>query len=113
MAKSAAQVAWNHTDHEIAGVKVHVQRAGKGPPVLVLHHDFGFPTTPAFLDGLAAKHDVIVPTHPGWGNRQRPEWMRSVRDIAAMYRLMLAGPRRRQGLDGRPRIRRLDCGGDG
>jgi pimeloyl-ACP methyl ester carboxylesterase len=88
---TAGQVAWKQSEHEIAGVKLQVRRAGKGPPVLVLHHDFGMPETSAFLDALAAKHDVIVPTHPGWGQSQRPEWMRSVRDMAAMYRMLLPG----------------------
>lgn len=91
MAKTQAQIAWNHSDHEIAGVKVHVQRAGKGKPVLVLSHDFGLSDDRTFLDGLAARYDVIVPTHPGWGTSQRPEWMRSVRDIAAIYGQLLEG----------------------
>ena len=91
MAKAAGPVSWTQTEHEIAGVKVQVKRGGKGSPVLVLHHDFGMPDSSPFLDGLAAKHDVIVPTHPGWGNSQRPEWMRSVRDVAAMYRMLLPG----------------------
>ncbi len=89
MAKAAGQIAWKQSGHEIAGVKLQVRRAGKGAPVLVLHHDFGMPEKSPFLDALAAKYDVIVPTHPGWGHSQRPEWMRSVRDIAAMYRMVL------------------------
>lgn len=89
MTKSAEQISWKQNEHEIAGVKVQVRRAGKGQPLLVLHHDFGMPEKSPFLDGLAATYDVIVPTHPGWGNSQRPEWMRSVRDIAAMYRMLL------------------------
>ena len=41
---------------------------------------------------MAAQYQVIIPTHPGWGlNSERPEWMRSVRDIAAMYRMYLTG----------------------
>jgi pimeloyl-ACP methyl ester carboxylesterase len=33
---------------------------------------------------------VIVPHHPGWGRSPRPEWIRSVRDLAAIYRGLLA-----------------------
>ena len=91
MAKAADKVTWTHREHDIAGVQVQVRRAGEGAPVLVLHHDFGMPATSAFLDALAAKYDVIVPNHPGWGQSQRPEWMRSVRDVAAMYRMLLPG----------------------
>jgi pimeloyl-ACP methyl ester carboxylesterase len=89
MAKVADKVTWDLTEHEIAGVKIQVRRAGKGAPVLVLHHDFGMPARSAFLDALAASHHVMVPNHPGWGQSQRPEWMRSVRDVAAMYRMLL------------------------
>ena len=89
MAKSTERVSWTRSEHEVAGVKVQVKRAGKGAPLLVLHHDFGMPENSPFLDGLAARYDVIVPTHPGWEQSQRPEWMRSVRDIAAMYRMLL------------------------
>jgi len=31
-----------------------------------------------------------VPHHPGWGRSPRPEWIRSVRDLAAIYRGLLA-----------------------
>ena len=91
MAKAVGQISWKHSEHEIAGVTLQVRRAGKGAPILVLHHDFGMPAKSPFLDAIAAKYDVIVPTHPGWGHSQRPEWMRSVRDIAAMYRMLLPG----------------------
>ena len=33
---------------------------------------------------------MIVPHHPGWGRSPRPEWIRSVRDLAAIYRGLLA-----------------------
>lgn len=91
-AGAMAGLVLTETQHEIAGIKLQVRRGGKAgaSPVLVLHHDFGMPAASPFLDGLAAHHDVIVPTHPGWGNSQRPEWMRSVRDVAAMYRMLLA-----------------------
>ena len=42
-----------------------------------------------FYDQLAAHYDVLVPEHPGYGESERPEWMRSVRDLSAMYQLML------------------------
>jgi pimeloyl-ACP methyl ester carboxylesterase len=90
-AKAVGTVNWTELEHEVAGTRLQVRRAGKGAPLVVLHHDFGMPAKSAFLDGLAAKYDVIVPNHPGWGSSQRPEWMRSVRDIAAMYRMLLLG----------------------
>lgn len=83
-------VAWTDTVKEIAGLKLHLSRAGRGAPVLVLHHDIGTPDTLPFYDALAAQYDVLVPHHPGWGKSERPQWMRHPRDIAAIYAWLLA-----------------------
>ena len=85
-----AGVAWTSSTVEFAGCKLHLSRAGSGRPVLVLHHDIGTPDRLPFYDALAAKYDVLVPHHPGYGRSERPEWMRSVRDIAVVYRGLLA-----------------------
>ena len=76
---------------EVAGVKMHLSRAGSGKKILVLHHDFGAPDRLAFYDELAENFEVLVPHHPGWGKSvERPAWLRSPRDIAAIYSWMLA-----------------------
>ena len=36
------------------------------------------------------QYDVLVPHHPGYSRSERPEWMRSVRDIAVIYRGLLS-----------------------
>ena len=78
-----AKVEWTDSTYDLAGTKLHVSRAGKGKPVLVLHHETGTLDHLPFYDLLAARYDVIVPHHPGYSRSARPEWMRSVRDIAA------------------------------
>lgn len=83
-------VAWNETKQDIAGLKLHLMRGGSGPAVLVLHHDTGTPDRLPFYDALAARFDVLVPHHPGWGKSERPQWMRHPRDIAAVYGWLLA-----------------------
>jgi pimeloyl-ACP methyl ester carboxylesterase len=81
---------WTESGVDCAGCKLHLGRAGKGAPVLVLHHDSGTLPRLPFYDALAAKYDVLVPHHPGYGRSERPEWMRSARDIAVTYRGMLS-----------------------
>ena len=85
-----AGVAWTDSATEFAGLKLHLSRAGSGKPALVLHHDIGTPDRLPFYDALAARYDVLVPHHPGFGRSERPEWMRSVRDIAVVYRGLLS-----------------------
>jgi len=81
---------WNAQDVELGEVKLHLMRAGRGRPVLVLHHDIGTLEQLPFYDALAEKFDVIVPRHPGFGVQERPQWLRHPRDLAALYQWLLA-----------------------
>jgi pimeloyl-ACP methyl ester carboxylesterase len=85
-----AGVNWTDSTIEAAGTKVHVSRAGRGRPLLVLHHETGTLDRLPFYDALAAQYDVLVPHHPGYSRSPRPDWMRSVRDIAVVYRSLLS-----------------------
>jgi pimeloyl-ACP methyl ester carboxylesterase len=81
---------WAERQVEIAGIKLHLARAGRGRPVLVLHHDIGSPDRLDFYDALADHFDVLVPHHPGYGKSERPQWLRSARDVAVMYQWLLS-----------------------
>src|SRR6202162_5795054 len=81
---------WSEHTIELGDVKLHLWRAGRGRPVLVLHHDIGTPDRLPFYDALPDKFDVILPSHPGFGVPERPQWMRHPRDIAALYQWLLA-----------------------
>jgi pimeloyl-ACP methyl ester carboxylesterase len=70
---------------------MQVARGGAGAPLLVLPHDVGTLERLPFYDALARRFTVVVPSHPGYDGSQRPEWMRSVRDAAAMYQWLLGG----------------------
>jgi len=74
----------------IAGMGLHVARAGAGAPLLVLHHDIGTPDRLPFYDALARDFTVLVPSHPGYGASERPAWLRNVRDIAVVHQWLLA-----------------------
>lgn len=83
-------VAWTSDTAQIAGIALHVAKAGSGPPILVLHHDIGSPERLPFYDALAEHFTVLVPSHPGYDKSSRPDWMRNVRDIAVVYQWLLA-----------------------
>jgi pimeloyl-ACP methyl ester carboxylesterase len=85
-----ATASWSEAAVNVAGVKLHLARAGSGWPVLVLHHDIGTLDRLEFYDRLASRFDVLVPHHPGFSKSERPEWLRSVRDVAVMYQWLLS-----------------------
>ena len=82
--------SWAEDYPEVAGGRIRLRRGGSGPPVLVLHHDFGNPGWLPFHERLAAGHDVLLPDHPGYEGSDRPDWLRSVRDLAVLYQALLA-----------------------
>jgi pimeloyl-ACP methyl ester carboxylesterase len=84
-------VAWQSETVHVAGIALHLTRGGSGAPLLVLHHDIGSPERLPFYDALAERFTVLRPAHPGYDRSQRPEWMRSVRDVAVVYQALLAG----------------------
>src|SRR6266516_3981035 len=71
-------------DHSSATVtirdcRIRLIRGGCGPSWL------------PFLARLAAKFDVIVPEHPGFGQSETPIWLDSVSDLANFYLDFLDG----------------------
>lgn len=82
----------SYTEHEVtlAGLSLRLRRGGSGDPLLVLHHDIGSPGWLPFHRRLADQFDVLAPTHPGFDRSARPDWLRSVRDIAVLYQSLLA-----------------------
>jgi pimeloyl-ACP methyl ester carboxylesterase len=87
---SANDVTWTSETVAVAGVPLHVARSGAGAPLLVLHHEIGTPERLPFYDALARHFTVLVPSHPGYDRSPRPDWMRSVRDVAVAYQWLLA-----------------------
>ncbi|MBV9860679.1 MAG: alpha/beta hydrolase [Alphaproteobacteria bacterium] len=81
---------WSEREIDLAGSKLSLMRAGRGRPVFVLHHDIGTPGRLPFYEALAARFDVVVPYHPGYGKSERLGWLRHPRDIAALYQWLLA-----------------------
>jgi pimeloyl-ACP methyl ester carboxylesterase len=88
---SPSTVAWESETVHVAGIALHLTRGGSGAPLLVLHHDIGSPEQLPVYDALAQHFTVLRPAHPGYDRSSRPEWMRSVRDVAVVYQLLLAG----------------------
>src|ERR1700730_10462440 len=70
---------------DVSGISVEARVSGAGPPLLFLHGGDYFAQNRPFLGRLAKQFRVVAPRHPGFGNTPRPQWMRSVGDIAYLY----------------------------
>jgi pimeloyl-ACP methyl ester carboxylesterase len=71
----------------VRGDKFHVrlQRAGSGVPLLFLHGISGLDQPPPFLEMLAARYEVLAPSHPGWDGSEGLEHVDDIRDLALFY----------------------------
>jgi pimeloyl-ACP methyl ester carboxylesterase len=74
----------------VNGCKVEVMRGGKGSPVMFLHGAGGGGVWLPWMDKLAERHELIVPSHPGYDNSDTPEWLDNVGDVAFFYLDFLA-----------------------
>ena len=66
MSATLSTLAWNTETLTVAGCSVRLRTAGRGAPLLVLHHDVGTPEQLPFYDALAQRFTVLLPSHPGY-----------------------------------------------
>jgi pimeloyl-ACP methyl ester carboxylesterase len=60
-------------------------RGGTGAPLLFLHGLEDLREPRPFMETLAARFDVIVPDHPGYGRSETPSWLDGINDLAYFY----------------------------
>ncbi|MBV8889880.1 MAG: alpha/beta hydrolase [Alphaproteobacteria bacterium] len=70
---------------DVAGLSVEAVIAGEGPPLLFLHPEDYFAQHRPFLERLARHWRVIAPRPPGFGATERPQWFRTVHDLAHFH----------------------------
>jgi pimeloyl-ACP methyl ester carboxylesterase len=68
---------------EVAGLRVQLRRGGQGPPLLILHGELGIPGWLRAYAQLSRHFAVYAPSLPGFGQSARPDWIVTVRDLAA------------------------------
>ena len=87
--KNTVAQTWSESFIEVAGGQVELLSGGSGEPLIVLHHDIGNPGWLSFYEALAGQFTVYVPSHPGYGKSDRPDWMRNVRDLAVVHQWLV------------------------
>jgi pimeloyl-ACP methyl ester carboxylesterase len=75
--------SFTETYVEVADVRLQLRQGGSGAPLLILHGELGVPGWLRAYELLAEHFTVYVPSLPGFGQSTRPDWVISVRDLAA------------------------------
>ena len=70
---------------EVAGTRLEIARGGNGDPLLVLHDEMGHHGALRWHEALAANNTLHIPSHPGFGESPRMEWIMNMRDLAGWY----------------------------
>lgn len=82
-------VAFEETFVEVSGARIQMQIGGAGEPLLILHGAGGSEGPLRYAQALAEKFTVYLPSHPGFGQSERPDWLETINDMAAFYNWFL------------------------
>ncbi len=74
---------------EVCGGNLSYLQKGTGEPLVVLHHSMSNHGWLPLYERLAERFSVHVPDLPGWGESDRPDWARNVRDLAILVELWM------------------------
>lgn len=69
----------------INGMKIDLERRGRGKPLLLLPGEEALEVDAPFLDELARDYEVLMPSPPGFGTSERPDWIGNIDDIAYIF----------------------------
>ena len=70
---------------DIRGCGVEVMRGGTGETLLFLHGAGGASDWAPYMQALSERFDLIVPSHPGFGRSDTPDWLDNLADLAYFY----------------------------
>lgn len=66
----------------LTGMKVEVERRGRGAPLMLLYGEEGLELEAPWLDDLAKTRELLIVSPPGYGASERPQWLGSPNDLA-------------------------------
>ena len=82
-------VAWTEETLRVAGVDLHLVKGGSGEPLLILNDEVGHMGQLRYQSELAQNYTVYIPSHPGFGQTPRLDWVMNMRDLAGWYLMAL------------------------
>ncbi len=69
----------------ICNTQIEMLKGGSGDPLLILHGTDGSLGWLKYAQELAEEFTVYIPSHPGFGNSEKPEWIQSMTDLTFFY----------------------------
>jgi len=81
---------------DVGGTHIQMLKGGSGEPLVVLHGAGGNSGWLNYVNVLSDKYTVYLPSHPGYGKSERPDWLETMADLASFYTWFLE----EQGLEG-------------
>ena len=69
----------------VDGLELEIERRGRGTPLLVLYGEEALELGAPVLADLAKDHELIIPSPPGFGMSERPDWIETPDDISYFY----------------------------
>ncbi len=76
---------WTQEIVEVAGSRLQIAKGGDGAPLLVLHDELGHQGVLRWHEALAEGNTLHIPSHPGFGESPRMDWIMNMRDLAGWY----------------------------
>ena len=76
---------WTEEVLEVAGTSLQLVKGGAGEPLLIFHDEMGHPGWLRFHEALAQHYTLYIPSHPGFGQSGRLDWIMNMRDLAGWY----------------------------
>ena len=77
--------SWTEEQFEVAGAKTQLFKGGNGEPLLALHGAAGNRGWMPYHQSLSEHYTVYVPSHPGYNDSERPQWVSTITDVAHFY----------------------------
>lgn len=82
---TTATSIWTEETIEVAGSRLQIVQGGNGDPLLVLHDEMGHHGALRWHEALAESNTLHIPSHPGFSESPRMDWVMNMRDLAGWY----------------------------
>ena len=70
---------------QVGESRIRLLKGGSGEPLLIFHGIEGNPGWLHYVQALSDRFTVYLPSHPGFGGSECPQWLSTLPDLACFY----------------------------